>query len=108
MAQFGTQLRYWRELRNLSQQQVANALDRENLGVKREAIANWEKGYRTPSLEVIRALCGIYRCSWEDLMESDPDSLLDLPSDPATKSDVDRILAAISEVRTLVLARSGT
>ena len=109
MAQrLGTQLRYWRDLREMSQQQVANALERENLGVTREAVSYWEQGSRNPSLETLKALCRVFRCKLEDLTEMDSTSLVDLPSDPATKSDVDRILAAISEVRTLVLARSGT
>ena len=108
MARLSTQLRYWRENRGLSQQQVVNALDQEGMGRERATLSQYESGVRTPPIEVIKALARIYRCKVDDLVTDSPESLVDLPSDPATKSDVDRILAAISEVRTLVLARSGT
>lgn len=45
-------LREWREHRGLTQQQVA-----DRLGVDKATISRWEGGKRSPSLNVLAAVC---------------------------------------------------
>lgn len=99
MATLGNNLQYWRKHRSLSQEQVAIALQREGVDRDRVSVSNYEQGVRKPSIDTLKALARIYRCSLQDLIPDSDMSLVDLPSDPATKGDIDRILAAILELR---------
>ena len=52
-----------RQLQKLSQKEVAQAL-----GVSPSVVSNYESGERTPSVEVLMALAGLYRCSTDYLL----------------------------------------
>ena len=55
-----------RKLSKLSQKEVAKAI-----GVSPSIISNYESGERTPSVECLMALAGLYRCSTDYLLGLD-------------------------------------
>ena len=55
-----------RKLSKLSQKEVAKAI-----GVSPFIISNYESGERTPSVECLMALAGLYRCSTDYLLGLD-------------------------------------
>lgn len=55
-----------RKLLKLSQKEVAKAI-----GVSPSIISNYESGERTPSVECLMALAGLYRCSTDYLLGLD-------------------------------------
>lgn len=55
-----------RKLLKLSQKEVALAI-----GVSPSIISNYESGERTPSVECLMALAGLYRCSTDYLLGLD-------------------------------------
>ena len=59
----GERLTEQRVLRKLSQKEVAAAVD-----VSVSIISNYEHGERTPSVETLMALAGLYRCSTDYLL----------------------------------------
>ena len=59
----GERLMEQRVLRKLSQKEVASAV-----GVSVSVISNYEHGERTPSVETLMALAGLYRCSTDYLL----------------------------------------
>lgn len=56
-------LKSQRQLLRLSQKEVANAI-----GVSPAIISNYENGERTPSIEILMSLAGLYRCSTDYLL----------------------------------------
>ena len=62
----GERLTEQRVLRKLSQKEVAAAVD-----VSVSVISNYEHGERTPSVETLMALAGLYRCSVDYLLGID-------------------------------------
>lgn len=57
----------FREMRkrtDLSQKDVANIL-----GVSQGAIVNWEKGNNYPTVENLKKLAALYKCSCDDLLK---------------------------------------
>ena len=58
----GTRLQEQRQLLKLSQKEVAKAI-----GVSPSVVSNYESGERTPSVECLMALAGLYRCSTDYL-----------------------------------------
>lgn len=59
----GTRLREQRLLMNISQKKAA-----EVINVSPSIISNYESGERTPSVENLMALAGLYRCSTDYLL----------------------------------------
>lgn len=59
----GQRLQQQRILMNISQKQAAIAID-----VSASIISNYESGERTPSVEKLMALAGLYRCSVDYLL----------------------------------------
>lgn len=59
----GKRLEYMRVNLHLSQKEVAAAI-----GASPSVISNYESGERTPSVENLMALAGLYRCSTDYLL----------------------------------------
>ena len=67
---FGQRLKLYREKTNLTQIQVANSI-----GVTAQTVWRWEHGEREPSLDIIKRLVALFRCSEADLLtEEKPQS----------------------------------
>lgn len=62
----GSRLQEQRQLLKLSQKEVAKAI-----GVSPSVVSNYESGERTPSVECLMALAGLYRCSTDYLLGLD-------------------------------------
>lgn len=72
----GERLQEQRQLKNLTQKEVAKAIN-----VSAPIVSNYEKGERTPSLEVLMALARLYQCSTDYLIgfeKIEKDQLLDI------------------------------
>ena len=54
----GTNIRYYRKLNNLSQQELAY-----KLGVTNKAISSWEKDRTEPNMGYVNKMCGIFGCN---------------------------------------------
>lgn len=65
----GSRLQEQRKLLKLSQKEVAQAI-----GVSPSVVSNYESGERTPSVECLMALAGLYRCSTDYLLGIDKGS----------------------------------
>lgn len=79
----GDRLKEQRVLLKLSQKEVAKAID-----VSPSVISNYESGERTPSVECLMALAGLYRCSTDYLLgidKNDCTSFIDTSSLSATQ-----------------------
>lgn len=59
----GERLQQQRQLKNLSQKQVADAIN-----VSASIVSNYENGERTPSLEILVSLARLYQCSTDYLL----------------------------------------
>lgn len=59
----GEKLKNQRQLLKLSQKEVANAI-----GVSPAVVSNYENGERSPSIETLMALAGLYKCSTDYLL----------------------------------------
>lgn len=73
----GEKLQSQRMLHKLSQKEVASMLD-----VSPAVISNYENGERTPSVEMLMSLAGLYHCSTDYLLglsKDTNDRLLDCP-----------------------------
>lgn len=72
----GTRLYEQRMLKKLSQKEVANIIN-----VSPSVVSNYEKGERTPSLEILVALARLYQCSTDYLLgfeKMEHDKILDV------------------------------
>ena len=72
----GERLQEQRTLKNLSQKQVADAIN-----VSASIVSNYENGERTPSLEILVALARLFQCSTDYLLgfeKIDNDKRLDI------------------------------
>ena len=78
----GERLQKSRTVLKLSQKEVANSLN-----VSPAVISNYEKGERTPSVEMLMALARLYHCSTDYLLgfEKDNPSLLMFPCSPINR-----------------------
>ena len=59
----GERLQEERNLKNLSQKEVADAIN-----VSASVVSNYENGERTPSLEILVALARLFQCSTDYLL----------------------------------------
>ena len=59
----GERLKNQRQLLKLSQREVANTI-----GVSPAVVSNYENGDRSPSIETLMALAGLYKCSADYLL----------------------------------------
>jgi len=72
----GKRLQEQRQFKNLSQKEVGDAIN-----VSASIVSNYEKGERTPSLEVLMALARLYQCSTDYLIgfeKIEKDQFLDI------------------------------
>jgi transcriptional regulator with XRE-family HTH domain len=63
MTNFPANLKYLREERNLSQQEIANII-----GIKQRTYSNYERGYTEPSLEILLKISKLFRTSLDMLV----------------------------------------
>lgn len=75
----GERLTEQRILRKLSQKDVA-----ASVGVSVSVISNYERGERTPSVETLMSLAGLYRCSVDYLLGIEKSSGVSIDSDSLT------------------------
>ena len=69
---FGDNLKSLRKLKKISQEQLA-----EKVGVSRQSVSKWETGEAYPEMSNILALCSIFHCNINDLVN---EQLIDLDS----------------------------
>lgn len=78
---FGQNLRNFRKKYKMSQEVLAH-----KLGVSRQAVSRWEVGEAYPEMSNIVALCSIFKCNINDLIN---DTIVDIESfDKETKEEV--------------------
>lgn len=59
----GTNFKYYREINRMTQEALA-----ERLGVVRSQIAQYERGSRSPSIQVLREMADIFEVSIDELL----------------------------------------
>ena len=69
---FGENLKHLRKMKKLSQEVLA-----ERVGVSRQSVSKWENGEAYPEMSNILALCSIFHCKINDLVN---DNITDLNS----------------------------
>ena len=69
---FGDNLKHLRKSKKISQEVLA-----EKVGVSRQSVSKWENGEAYPEMSNILALCSIFHCNINDLVN---DSIIDLNS----------------------------
>lgn len=79
----GNRLMEQRLLRKLSQKEVAAAIK-----VSVSVISNYEHGERTPSVETLMALAGLYRCSVDYLLGIDKGNSVGINTSMLTEKQV--------------------
>lgn len=79
----GNRLMEQRLLRKLSQKEVAAAIK-----VSVSVISNYEHGERTPSVETLMALAGVYRCSVDYLLGIDKGNSVGIDTSMLTEKQV--------------------
>ena len=78
---FGENLRLLRKSSKMSQEVLA-----EKLGVSRQSVSKWEVGSAYPEMTNITALCSIFHCNINDLIN---ENIIDVDSfDEVTKEDI--------------------
>ena len=78
---FGENLRLLRKSRKMSQEVLA-----EKIGVSRQSVSKWEVGDAYPEMTNITALCSIFHCNINDLIN---ENIIDVDSfDEETKEDI--------------------
>ncbi len=55
---------FYRQQGGLTQEQLA-----ETLGVSRQSVSKWESGQSYPEMEKLLALCELFRCDLDTLLE---------------------------------------
>ena len=61
---FSNRLRYYLELNNMTQKDLA-----DKLGVGTTSVYNWCNGVKTPRMDKVDMMCAIFGCLRRDLME---------------------------------------
>ena len=69
---FGDNLKNLRRINDISQEKLA-----EKVGVSRQSVSKWETGETYPEMNNILALCKIFHCNINDLVN---DSIIDMDS----------------------------
>ena len=78
---FGENLKNFRKSKKMSQEVLA-----EKVGVSRQAVSRWEVGEAYPEMSNIVALCSIFHCNINDLVN---DNIVDIESfDKETQEDI--------------------
>lgn len=72
---FCNNLQKLRKKMNLSQEQLA-----ESLNVTRQSVSKWESGASYPEMDKLLALCKIFNCGLDDLVNKNIDEVKDLTS----------------------------
>ena len=62
--ELGRRIRYFRELRGLSQKQLA-----ARIGVSNSRLSNWEQGLNRPDADTLRVLCTVLQVSANELLD---------------------------------------
>lgn len=79
----GERLTEQRLLRKLSQKEVA-----KTIGVSVSVISNYEHGERTPSVETLMSLAGLYRCSVDYLLGIDKSNCMGIDTSMLSEKQV--------------------
>ena len=66
----GQQIRYYRRLRNLTQEELSGIFTDFDYRISRNTISNWETGKKSLSLESAMLLAGILGCDVGELLIS--------------------------------------
>ena len=78
---FGENLKTFRKNKKISQEELA-----EKVGVTRQSVSKWEVGDAYPEMSNIVALCSIFKCNINDLIN---DNIVDIESfDEETKEEI--------------------
>ena len=78
---FGENLKILRKNKKISQEELA-----EKVGVTRQSVSKWEVGEAYPEMSNIVALCSIFKCNINDLIN---DNIIDIESfDKETKEEI--------------------
>ena len=86
----GEQIKALRIARNMSQVELASALN-----VSKQSVSNWENNNILPSVEIIKQLARLFSCS--------PDYLLELDNSPKSYIDISELsLEQAAHVTSLV------
>lgn len=62
--EIGVKLRYFRELRGLSQKEFAT-----QIGVSNSRVSNWEQGLNRPDADILAAICQTLQVSADELLD---------------------------------------
>ena len=62
--EFAKRLKYFLERDNMTQLELAN-----RLGVSAQAVNNWVKANKTPRMDKVDAMCGIFNCRRSDFSD---------------------------------------
>ena len=79
--EIGNKIRYFRELRGLSQKEFA-----ARIGVSNSRVSNWEQGLNRPDADILAVICRVLQVS--------ADELLDIKLSKADFSEEERQLVA--------------
>ncbi len=63
---FGENLQYLRKQKEITQEQLAEALE-----VSRQSVSKWESGQSYPEMEKLLQICGMFHCNMDTLMQGD-------------------------------------
>lgn len=61
--EIGARIRYYRELRGLSQKDFA-----EKIGMKNSRVSNWEQGINRPDADILATICSVLQVSADALL----------------------------------------
>ncbi len=96
-------LKFHREKKNFSQEQLANYL-----GITRQSISNWETGKSYPDIDNLILLCKLYDITVDELLDGtssqtpdkvDKNNLCELPTlNPSDSNSVSSVLSPILEM----------
>lgn len=62
--EIGSRIRKYREMRGLSQKQLA-----EMIGVSNSRVSNWEQGINRPDANILAAICNVLDVSPSDMLD---------------------------------------
>ena len=92
----GNRIKYLRTARNMSQVELASALN-----VSKQSVSNWENDNILPSVEIIRHLANYFSCSSDYLLELDDSTNAYIDVSDLPQHQVAHLQALASDLRDL-------
>lgn len=89
---FEEKLQSLRKVSSLSQEQLA-----DKLGVSRQAVSKWESGTSYPEMDKLIAMCKIFKCSMDDLVNDDTSDKTIMKNKNVKNSYIDSLLEFITK-----------